>query len=103
MTTYHTPDTTASSLLDRAAVGADHALDGLSNKLHTAKDQANNLGQRGIDAMREGTQHLRDTAHRASDHTLHYVKDEPVKALLIAAATGAALVALLSLMSRSRH
>ena len=102
MTTYQTSDS-ASNLLDRAAVGADHALDSLSNKLHSAKEDANNLGQRGINAVREGTQQLRDTAHRDSDQTLHYVKDEPVKSLLIAAATGAALVALLSMMSRSRH
>jgi hypothetical protein len=31
-----------------------------------------------------------------------YIKDEPVKAMLIAAATGAALMALVGLVSRSR-
>ena len=107
MTTYQTPSNqnsdTPSNLLDRAAVGADHALDTLSNKLHSAKDSANHLSQRGIDAMRESTQQLRDTALRATDTTKHYVQDEPIKSLLIAAATGAALVALISMMSRSRH
>jgi hypothetical protein len=32
-----------------------------------------------------------------------YIRDEPVKAMLIAAATGAALMALINLVSRSRH
>ena len=43
---------------------------------------------------------LRDRAHRASDGTVNYIKDEPVKAVLIAAATGAALMALVALIGR---
>lgn len=39
---------------------------------------------------------------KASDDTVSYIKDEPVRAMLIAAATGAALMALLSMMGRSR-
>ena len=38
---------------------------------------------------------------RAQDTTVGYIKDEPVKSMLIAAATGAALMALVSMMSRS--
>jgi ElaB/YqjD/DUF883 family membrane-anchored ribosome-binding protein len=34
--------------------------------------------------------------------TVAYVKDEPVKAMLIAAATGAVLMGLISMMGRSR-
>lgn len=44
-----------------------------------------------------------DGAARATDSTVSYIKDEPVKAMLIAAATGAALAALMSLLSRSRR
>jgi hypothetical protein len=46
---------------------------------------------------------LRDKALRASDNTVGYIKDEPVKAMLIAAATGAALMALVSLITRSHR
>ena len=48
-------------------------------------------------------QSLRDSADAASNRTVGYIKDEPVKAVLIAAATGAALMALLSLVSHARH
>ncbi len=71
--------------------------------LNRGAEQAGALAQRSVDAVRDGTQQLRDKALRASDSTINYIKDEPVKAMLIAAATGAALMALLSLMSGSRH
>ncbi len=101
MSNYQASETTQ-NLLDRAAASADRALDGLSNQAHNLQQDASHLSQKGLNAMRDGTQHLRDSAQRASDGTLHYVKAEPVKALLIAAATGAALMALIGLMSRSR-
>ncbi len=93
---------------------ADHAFDTLSTAvremqhdavpaLERATARAGDMAQRGIEAVRSGSRQLRDTALDASDRTVAYIKDEPVKAVLIAAATGAALMALLSLVSRSRH
>lgn len=70
--------------------------------LNRAAEQASALAQRGVDSVRDTSQQLRDKAVRASDSTVNYIKDEPVKAMLIAAATGAALMALVSLMSHSR-
>jgi len=87
--------------------GANQALDGLAGGvqdlrqqaaplLDRATEQASALAQRGVDAVREGSLQMRDQALRASDGTLHYVREEPVKSLLIAAALGATLMALLS-------
>ena len=76
----------ANSVLDQAA--------------HVAQ-QAGDLTQRGADAVRAGGQQLREKAQNLSDTTVDYIKDEPVKSMLIAAATGAALMAMLSLVSRS--
>ena len=112
-------------LTDLAAQSADNAikatqrvanqtLDGLADSvqdlrqqaaplLNRGAEQAGALAQRSVDALRDGTQQLRDKALRASDSTVNYVKEEPVKAMLIAAATGAALMALVNLMSGSRH
>ena len=112
-------------LTDLAAQSADNAikatqrvanqtLDGLADSvqdlrqqaaplLNRGAEQAGALAQRSLDALRDGTQQLRDKALRASDSTVNYVKEEPVKAMLIAAATGAALMALVNLMSGSRH
>ncbi len=111
------------NLADKAAMSADSAIkstqrvtndafDSLSGGvqdlrqqaaplLDRATAQANALAQRGVDSVRDSAQQLRERALRASDSTVNYIKDEPVKAMLIAAATGAGLMALLSLLTRS--
>ena len=70
--------------------------------LDRATDSAGALAQRGIDAVRETSEHLRDEAWRVSDNTVRRVRNEPVKSMLIAAAAGAALMALVGLLTRSR-
>jgi ElaB/YqjD/DUF883 family membrane-anchored ribosome-binding protein len=93
---------------------ANGALDGLSHGvkdlqdqakplLNRAAEQASDMAHRSLEAAREGSQRIRDQAQHATDSTLGYIKQEPVKAVLIAAATGAALMALIGLMNRSRH
>ena len=68
-----------------------------------APSQASALAQRGVDSVRDTAQQLRERALRASDGTVNYIRDEPVKSMLIAAATGAGLMALLSLLTRSSN
>ena len=102
---------------DRAAGTAqravDSAADTLSSKIEDVRNQAGPLinrvsaqaeaaAKRGIDAVRDSSQQLRDKAVKATDSTVAYVKDEPVKSMLIAAATGALLMGVISLMGRSR-
>jgi ElaB/YqjD/DUF883 family membrane-anchored ribosome-binding protein len=65
-------------------------------------EQASTLAQRGLDAVSDTSRRLRDKALNVSDHTVQYIQTEPYKAVLIAAATGAALMALVALISRSR-
>ena len=115
----------ASNFADQAADSASNAIrstqgvanaafDRLSDKVDSAREQAapiiNRLSnqaeaamQRSADALRETSAQLRDKALRAQDSTVGYIRDEPVKAMLIAAATGAVLMALIGLMGRSRH
>jgi ElaB/YqjD/DUF883 family membrane-anchored ribosome-binding protein len=102
-------------LADQAAHSADQAiLDGPAGSvqdlrrqaaplLNRATEQASVLAQRGVDAMREGSRHVRNQALRASDSTSHYVRQEPVKSMLIAVAVGAGLMALLSGWGGSRE
>jgi ElaB/YqjD/DUF883 family membrane-anchored ribosome-binding protein len=71
--------------------------------LNRATEQASAMAQRGVDAVRDGSQQLRERAHWASDGTLNYIKDEPVKSMLFAAAAGAALMVLLRSMSGSHR
>ncbi|MCR5863722.1 MAG: hypothetical protein ACK4PH_19015 [Aquincola tertiaricarbonis] len=123
-TTSAAPAKSANDVADQAARSADSAirstqrlanesLDQLSDKIHELRDtavpainrlasEAETLARRGLDTMRERSAQIRDRAVRVSDNTVGYIKDEPVKSMLIAAATGAALMALVSLLSRSR-
>ena len=64
--------------------------------------EAEAAARRGIEAVRDTSQQLREKALRASDSAVGYVRDEPIKAMLIAAATGALLMGIVALMSRSR-
>ena len=72
----------------------------------TLQDKAGNLAQRGLNAVQgavhDGALQLRDQASDVTDTTVRYIQTEPFKAVLIAAATGAALMALVSMVSRSR-
>jgi ElaB/YqjD/DUF883 family membrane-anchored ribosome-binding protein len=121
---YNTTTEESNRLVDQAAHSADeairatktyanHALDGVSGAvnevrhqaaplLNAASEQVNALAQRGVDAVKDGSQQLRERAQQASDKTAGYISQDPIKAMLIAAATGAALMALIGLMGRSR-
>jgi ElaB/YqjD/DUF883 family membrane-anchored ribosome-binding protein len=68
-----------------------------------AAAQADELLQRGSQAIRDTSQQLRNQAMHANEVTVDYIRRQPVKSVLIAAATGAVIVALLSLFTRSRH
>ena len=50
---------------------------------------------------RRSVETVRDQALRAGESTRGYIKDEPVKSVLIAAAVGAALMALVALIGRA--
>lgn len=80
--------------IDDARTQADRALDRITI-------EGERLVRRGVDAVKDRSQQLREQAQRASDTTVGYVKDEPLKALLIAAAVGAALMALITIGSRT--
>jgi ElaB/YqjD/DUF883 family membrane-anchored ribosome-binding protein len=51
------------------------------------------MAHRGMDAVREKSQHARES-------TVSYIQHEPIKSVLMAAAVGAALMGLVALFSR---
>jgi hypothetical protein len=59
------------------------------------------MGQ-GIDSAKAAAQRVRDGAAQASDSLVTYTKENPAKAILIAAASGALLLTLFNALSRSR-
>ena len=117
----HTP---VSTLAEQATHSAEHAidsgqrvaaagLDSLSSNVQDIRHQASpmieraservsDLVHRGTSRVRGATHQLQERAHKVSNSTVNYVRDEPVKSVLIAAATGAALVAVASLVRRAR-
>lgn len=113
--------TLGNNLVDQAATAAHqgisathHALDGLAGGVQSLRDQASPrldgataqagaMFKHGMDTLREGSQQLRARAQQAGESTTHYIQQEPVKAVLIAAAAGAALMALIALLTRSRR
>jgi ElaB/YqjD/DUF883 family membrane-anchored ribosome-binding protein len=92
----------AVSALDGLAASVQHARREASSLLGHAGSQAGDLAQHSVDALRDGARQLRLQARRARRESVAYIQDEPVKAVLIAAAAGAALVALLALLGRPR-
>lgn len=98
---------TIGSTIDQAANGAEHVVHSVRDRVAPAATrfatQAEDLAHRGIDAVRERSGQLRDRATYASERGTQYVKDQPMKSVLIAAAAGALIVALLSLGRSSRE
>ncbi len=103
-----------SSTLGRAAQSSDSAIkstqnaahqavDSLSNSVHGLQDDAVAATHRGVDALRDKTLRLRERAAVVREDTVNYIKVEPIKAMLMAAATGAVVMALLGMRTRSRH
>jgi ElaB/YqjD/DUF883 family membrane-anchored ribosome-binding protein len=108
----HTPFATPTDTLpSRAAAAAEEAihgsrqtaldaLDGLSGAVQGLEGRANHLQQRGEQAWGQ----VRASAVHAGASTRQYIQAEPVKAVLMAAGAGAALMALVGLLVRaSRH
>ena len=104
----------ASSAIRSTQNVANNAFDRLSDKVDTVREQtvplinristqAEAAARRGAEAVKETSAQLREKAVRAQDTTVGYIKEEPIRAMLIAAATGAALMALISLASRSSN
>jgi ElaB/YqjD/DUF883 family membrane-anchored ribosome-binding protein len=91
----------ADQTLDKLSSTAQELRQQASPLIDRMSGQASALAQRSAQAVRDRSLQLRDQAQHASDNTLNYIRDEPVKSMLIAAAAGAALWALFSLLRRS--
>ncbi|MCV2352246.1 hypothetical protein [Paucibacter sp. Y2R2-4] len=88
--------------LDALSHGVQDLREQVGPALHSASDSANSMAHRAADALHERSLRLREQAVRAGENTTHYIREEPVKSVLIAAAGGALLMALFRLLSRAR-
>lgn len=112
----------ADSLIDKAAMQADHAIqgtqyaadqaiNGLAERaeamrqtavpmLQRASAEISTLGRDSLAALESKARQIRDSARHAGDTTTTYIRDQPVKSVLMAAAGGAFLVGLINLFRR---
>jgi ElaB/YqjD/DUF883 family membrane-anchored ribosome-binding protein len=67
-----------------------------------AADQAQGIFKQGMDIAGTAKRQVRDTAMQASDSLVAFTKENPLKTIVIAAASGALLLALFSTLARSR-
>ena len=93
-----------------AHAAIDSAVDGLASAYGDAKPLLSRVSQRardvasdGYDAARERAAALKERSQQAVESTRGYVKDEPIKSLLIAAAVGAAVIALVEVVRIRRN
>jgi ElaB/YqjD/DUF883 family membrane-anchored ribosome-binding protein len=87
----------------------DSAVDGLASAYGDTRPVLSRMGRQakgylsdGYDAARQQAVALRDRSQQALDSTRGYVRDEPVKSLLIAAAVGAAVIGLVEFLRLRR-
>jgi|WetSurMetagenome_2_1015567.scaffolds.fasta_scaffold958800_2 hypothetical protein len=99
-TVLHFTRSNLSSLALGRIVDRVEAVRGAAPALNRIATNADKLARRGINAVRQSSEHLRGQATRAGVTMVRYIDDEPFKAVMIAAAAGAALMALRNLTSR---
>ncbi len=93
-----TANSSAATVADRVARTADSALHSTQSATNRAFD---NLSGK-VESLRERANPLVHKASARAEQASHYVQDQPLKSLLVAAAAGAALVTLLGWLGRSR-
>ena len=106
MTNIHTdtaPFPTRGSTLDRAADKIFEAGAAVPPAVERVADRATEVARQGAQKLTDGTQQVKVRLNEVSDSAIAYVKDEPVRAMLIAAGVGAALMALAGMLGRARH
>ena len=74
-----------------------------SSALTRAAAQAEALSREGLERARRATEAARAQAQRVGDQTVGYIKDEPVKAVAIAAGVGAVAALLVGWLARSKR
>lgn len=88
--------------LNAVQAGVDELREAIPSAFARAAAQVEALTRQGLERARQCSTDVRDQVNQAGDRTVKYIKDEPVKSVLYAAAAGAAVVGLISLLSRSR-
>ena len=74
----------------------------LAKKFDSVVGQAKDTAKQGLDTVKDAVQQTRDSVSGSSKALITYTQENPVKALMIAAASGALLWTLLKALTPSR-
>lgn len=85
---------TASAVND----GLDHFQESSQSALISAAGHADELARKGMEQARRASTAIRATAQETGDRTVAYIREQPVKSVLVAAAAGALIA-----MALGRH
>lgn len=92
---------TKQAVSDTAAAvnsGLDRFQESSQSVLSSAATQADELARKGVEHARRANSAIRATALETGDRTVAYIRDQPIKSVLFAAAAGALIT-----MALSRH
>ena len=92
---------------------ANHAVEGIADQVHRASDevgpmlaeaaeQASAIARRGAESAREASRQIQARAEALSTSTAQYIQEQPLRSVLIAAATGAVAAAMVALLRAPR-
>ena len=93
----------AHAAIDQAVTGLTTAYNDSRPVLRRVGERARDLAQDSAEALRDTAAGMRDRSLRAVDSTRGYVRDEPLKSLLVAAAVGAVVIALVETVRLRRQ
>jgi len=93
-------NTSIRSQVSQLPNAAAEAGDAIAQEATRVGELARSWWNRNADLVRGAAGNVRDEAAALGSRTRLYVKDEPVKSMLVAAAAGAALTGLLVLLMR---
>lgn len=92
----------ARQVADDADTGVDHLRQGVQGSLTRVAERAEDMARTGIEKARMAGSAVASKASEVSTQTTRYVRREPAKALLMAAAAGAAATLVVSWATRRR-
>lgn len=101
----HAVSATKKVVSDSAAAvndGLDQFQASSQSTLINAANQADELARKGIEQARRASAAIRETAQETGDRTVAYIRDQPVKSVLFAAAAGALIAMALGRNHSSR-
>ena len=82
--------------------GSQSAISKVGTLAEDAAASVQDMTNRSIERAREMSSALRDRAYNAGNNTIGYVREQPLKTVLVAVAVGAAIAVLARLLSH-RH